>query len=134
MLPHVLETQSEGFAKGVKEGDFVVAGNNFGCGSSREQAPLALKGLGIETIIAESFSRIFFRNAINMGVFPIELENTSNFNAGDLLEFNHKSGLVINKTTNENYSFKPLEGMVKDIFESGGLVPYIQKSVQEKRI
>lgn len=126
MLSHILETQSDRFAKEVKVGDFIVAGDNFGCGSSREQAPLVLKEAGIKAIIAQSFARIFYRNAINMGLFPIELKDTSEFKDGDSLQINYEDGLVINNSTNKKYSFAPLEGMVKDIFDKGGLVPYIQ--------
>lgn len=126
MLSHILETQSDSFAKEVQPGDVVVAGNNFGCGSSREQAPLVLKEVGIRAIIAESFARIFYRNAINMGVLPIEIKDTSDFNDGDSLLVDIANGVVTNKTSGKTYKFPPLEGMVKEIFDKGGLIPYIQ--------
>ncbi len=132
MLKHILETQSKEFAKEVESGDVIVAGNNFGCGSSREQAPLVLKEVGIKAIIAQSFARIFYRNAINMGLLPIELKDTSGINEGDSISVDYKKGLVINETAGKKYSFTPLDGMVKNIFEEGGLIPYINKNITKE--
>ncbi len=125
MLKHTLETQSESFAKQMEAGDFIVGGENFGCGSSREQAPLALKKLGVRAIIAKSFARIFFRNAINIGLLLIEIPSVEEFSEGDLLEVNVKEGLLKDATTSKNYNFFPPTGLVKDIFESGGLIQYL---------
>ena len=126
-LNHVLETQSSTFAKEVKPGDFIVAGDNFGCGSSREHAPLALKRIGLSAIIAKSFARIFFRNSINLGLPLIELPEAGEFADGDMLSVDPKRGLLVNATQKKEYSFPPFEGIVKNIFDEGGLIPYLEK-------
>ncbi|HIP62779.1 MAG TPA: 3-isopropylmalate dehydratase small subunit, partial [Archaeoglobus profundus] len=100
LAKHVFESIRPEFAKNVKPGDFIVAGENFGCGSSREHAPLALKATGIEAVIAKSYARIFFRNAINIGLRVLEC-NTDRIDDGDILEVDYDRNVIINKTKNE---------------------------------
>jgi len=127
MLPHALETQSDHFAKEIKPGDFIVAGANFGCGSSREQAPWVLKDLGLRAIIAKSFSRIFFRNCINIGLLLIEISKIEEFSDGHILSINVDKGKLTNETTGKHYLFSAPTGLVKEIFDAGGLLPYLLK-------
>ena len=124
LAKHVFENIREDFAKNVKEGDFVVAGENFGCGSSREHAPLALKACKIEAVIAKSYARIFFRNAINIGLKVIECKETDKIDDGDELEIDYENNLIINKTKDETYPFNPIPDFLKEILEKGGLVNY----------
>ena len=115
------------FATEVKEGDVIVAGENFGCGSSREHAPRALFGAGISCVIARSFARIFFRNAINIGLRLIEADVCDRIEEGDEIEINFEAGVIRNKTKKEEYKFKPLPEFMQKLLESGGLIPYIKK-------
>ena len=115
------------FATEVKEGDVIVAGENFGCGSSREHAPRALLGAGISCVIARSFARIFFRNAINIGLRLIEADVCDRIEEGDEIEINFEAGVIRNKTKKEEYKFKPLPEFMQKLLESGGLIPYIKK-------
>lgn len=123
---HVLEDLDKEFKYKVKEGDFLVAGNNFGIGSSREQAPIAIKTSGIRCIIAKSFSRIFYRNSVNIGLTIVEC-NTDEINDGDTLEFDTKSSYLINKTQDKVIQVKPLNIVMDKILSTGGLVEYIKK-------
>ncbi|MEM1530176.1 MAG: 3-isopropylmalate dehydratase small subunit [Candidatus Bathyarchaeia archaeon] len=124
---HAMEALIPNFAEKVRKGDLIVAGKNFGCGSSREQAPLVLKHLGIGAVIAESFARIFYRNAINIGLPAIEYRDTNRISNGDLLEVNLAEGYVRNLTKNETYNIKPIPPALLDILASGGLVNYVKK-------
>jgi len=126
LAKHVFENIREEFAKEVKENDFVVAGENFGCGSSREHAPLSLKALGVK-IVAKSYARIFFRNAVNIGLPVFECKETDRIDDGDELEIDLTENVLINKTKNERYNITPVPEFLKDIIESGGLVPYCRK-------
>jgi 3-isopropylmalate/(R)-2-methylmalate dehydratase small subunit len=112
------------FTENFKIGDFVVAEENFGCGSSREQAPAVMKALGVEAVIAKSFARIFFRNAINLGILVIECPETDNIGNLDEISLDLDNGKIINKTKNEEYSIVPLTGFLKDVLDAGGIVPY----------
>ncbi len=124
LAKHVFENIRPEFPENVKNGDFVVAGDNFGCGSSREHAPIALKATGIEAVIAKSYARIFFRNAVNIGLRAIECKETDKIDDGDELEIDYEGNVIINKTKNEEYSFTPLPDFLKKILESGGLVNF----------
>jgi len=126
LAKHVFENIRPEFAKNVKPGDFVVAGENFGCGSSREHAPLALKALGVY-VVAKSYARIFFRNAINIGLPVFECKDTGKIDDGDELELDLEKGLIINKTKGESYSINPIPEFLRDIIESGGLIAYCKK-------
>lgn len=120
---HVMEGIDPMFPQKVKKGDIIVAGKNFGCGSSREQAPLALKHAGIVCIIAESFARIFFRNAINVGL-PI-IEAKIDCNEGDIIEVDLENGAVRNK--NKTYTGTKLPDFLREILADGGLVEHRKK-------
>ncbi|RJS85924.1 3-isopropylmalate dehydratase small subunit [Methanophagales archaeon] len=113
------------FSKEVKEGDVIVAGENFGCGSSREHAPRALLGAGISCVIARSFARIFFRNSINIGLHLIEADVFDKIEEGDEIEINFDAGVIKNFTRNEEYKFKPLPEFMQKLLDSGGLIPYL---------
>ena len=124
---HAMEALIPDFAKKIEKGDLVVAGRNFGCGSSREQAPLVLKHIGVGAVIAESFARIFYRNAINIGLPVIECKETNKIANGDLLEVSLSEGHIKNLTKNEVYEFKPIPQALLEILVSGGLVSYVKK-------
>ncbi|SNZ07062.1 3-isopropylmalate/(R)-2-methylmalate dehydratase small subunit [Persephonella hydrogeniphila] len=125
LAKHVMEDADPEFPNKVQPGDIIVAGKNFGCGSSREHAPLALKGAKIGAIIAESFARIFYRNAINLGLPIIESpEAAKDAEEGDIIEIDFDEGKIINRTKGKEYSFKPLPESLKKVFEAGGLMEY----------
>ncbi len=121
---HVLEDLDPDFCNRVEEGDFIVAGINFGCGSSREQAPLAIRHAGVAAVLARSFARIFYRNAINKGLPLVECE-TSFINTGDELEVDLDEGVVRNLSRGESVATQPLPEVMKRILEEGGLVEHL---------
>ena len=123
---HVLEDLDPEFKTKVQKGDILVAGDNFGCGSSREQAPLALKVAGVSAVVARYFARIFFRNAVNIGLPALEIKD-HDIAIGDELEIDLKSGRVKNLTTNVQYSASPMPQTMIDILDEGGLVNYLKK-------
>jgi 3-isopropylmalate/(R)-2-methylmalate dehydratase small subunit len=114
------------FAKEVQEGDVIVAGNNFGCGSSREHSPVAIKAAGISAVIAKSFARIFFRNSINIGLTLYVCEEADKINEGDDVEINVKMGEVHDKTKRITLKAKPLPEFMQRIVEKGGLVNFLR--------
>jgi 3-isopropylmalate/(R)-2-methylmalate dehydratase small subunit len=127
LAKHVFENINPGFAEKVKKGDIVVAGENFGCGSSREHAPLALKATGIEAVVAKSFARIFFRNAINLALRVVECRDTGRIEEGDEIEIDYRKGVIRNLTKSEEYSITPLPDFVENIMEKGGLVEFARE-------
>ena len=121
------------FAENVKPGDIIVAGRNFGCGSSREHAPAVIQFSGISCVIAHSFARIFFRNSINIGLPLFEIgDEVEKIREGDQIEIDFSAGTITNHTTGEIISAPPLPGFVGKIAAAGGLVPYL-KSQKEKK-
>ena len=120
LAAHCMEDIDRDFLSKVKPGDIIAAGRNFGCGSSREHAPLALKTAGISCVVAKSFARIFFRNAINIGLPIIECEG--DFHDGDALEVDLGAGTLRNRTTGESYVFPPFPAFLQKIIEAGGLM------------
>lgn len=125
---HAMESIAPDFAKKVRYGDIIVAGENFGCGSSREQAPLVLKHLGIGCIVAKSFARIFYRNAINVGLPVIESEEIfSETDAGDVLEVDLEKGIVKNVSRKKTFNTRPLPKFLLEILKDGGLVEHFKK-------
>ena len=123
LAKHCLEDLDVEFVKKVQPGDVIVAGENFGCGSSREHAVWAIRGVGVQTVIAKSFARIFYRNAINNGFHIIEsTEALKKINDGDELEIDYKAGLIKNKTTSVDIDFKPLPDFALEIIKAGGLI------------
>jgi len=126
LAKHLMEDLKPEFYKSIKPGDFIVAGINFGCGSSREQAPLAIKHAGISAVIAKSFARIFFRNAINLGLLVIECD-TSGFRQSDILEVDTINGCVLNTSTGDKVSIAPLPDFMTRIIDDGGVVEHFKK-------
>ena len=126
MAKHAMEGVDEHFAEKVQKGDILVAGKNFGSGSSREHAPVAIRGAGISVIIASSFARIFYRNAVNIGLPILELEEVDRISEGDDLEVNLLTGEVKNLTTGEILHASPLTGLEMEIMKSGGLINYLK--------
>ena len=133
MAQHALEDLDPDFVKKVKEGDIIVAGKYFGCGSSREQAVTCLKEAGISCVVAQSFARIYYRNCINSGLPPLILEDTSEINGGDELEVNVETGKIHNITTGKTYTVKPLPPFVMEIITDGGLIPHLRKVISHGR-
>lgn len=123
---HVLEDANPDFAKQVEKGDFVVAGNNFGLGSSREHAPQIIKLAGVQAVLAKSFARIFYRNSINIGLLAIEC-NTDLINDGDELELELKQGKIKDITQGTEISFTPLPDVMIKLLNDGGLVEHVKK-------
>ncbi len=126
LAKHVMEDADPTFAKKVKPGDFIIAGNNFGLGSSREHAALVIKMAGVSAILAKSVARIFFRNAINQGL-PVLICNTDKIDAGDEIEVNLTKGEVADLTKGIQLSFSKIPKVMLDILSEGGLIPYISK-------
>ncbi len=126
LAKHLMEDLEPDFYKKIKKGDFIVAGRNFGCGSSREQAPLAIKHAGVRAVLAKSFARIFFRNSINIGLMLLECD-TDAISDGDYLVVNIKEGLVYNKIKNTKISIRPLPDFMLKILKDGGLVSHFKK-------
>ncbi|MDD5347491.1 MAG: 3-isopropylmalate dehydratase small subunit [Candidatus Omnitrophica bacterium] len=125
---HCMETIKPDFVRQVKPGDIIVAGKNFGCGSSREHAPLAIKGCGVAAVIAPSFAAIFYRNAINIGLPFLELADTSKIEEGDELEINLATGTIKNLTKNETYKTQAFPEFLQELVEKGGLMNYIKNT------
>ena len=123
---HVLEDADPNFAAKVKHGDFVVGGSNFGLGSSREHAPLVIKMAGVSAILAKSVARIFFRNAINLGL-PVLICDTDQIKDGDELEVDLAAGTVKDLTSGSTLTFGKIPGVMLKILNEGGLIPYIRK-------
>lgn len=130
MAAHCMEDIDLDFVKKVKKGDIIVADKNFGCGSSREHAPIAIKASGISCVIAITFARIFFRNAINIGLPILECpEAAAKIKAGDQLEIDFSTGKIVNKTSNETYQAEPFPAFMQEIIEAGGLVARTKKKL-----
>ena len=129
----VLEGARPEFAKQVKKGDVIVAGRNFGCGSSREHAPLGIKGAGVPVVLAESFARIFYRNAINVGLPILEVAGIhAKVREGDVLEVDLRTGHIVNKTKGETYEAVPLSDKAMGILKAGGLVEVTKQKLAER--
>jgi len=129
---HCMEILDHDFPKKVRSGDIIVAGNNFGCGSSREHAPISIKGCGVSLVIAKSFARIFYRNAINIGLPILELEDADEINPGDELEMDLKTGELKDLTTGKVYHAQPFADFVCSIVEKGGLVNWAKTRKDSK--
>ncbi len=130
LASHCMEDLDKSFQDRVQAGDVMVAGYNFGCGSSREHAPIAIKESGISLVIARSFARIFYRNAINIGLAIIECDEAVDGIAdGDKIEADLDEGVIYNRTTGQSFSTKPFPLFIQNIIENGGLVESIKKGV-----
>ena len=130
LASHCMEDLDKTFITRVKTGDIMVAGNNFGCGSSREHAPIAIKESGIALVIAKSFARIFYRNSINIGLAIMECpEAVDGISEGDKVEVDVDNGIIYNRTTGAEFKTKPFPEFVQKIIANGGLVESIKKGI-----
>jgi 3-isopropylmalate/(R)-2-methylmalate dehydratase small subunit len=131
LAAHCMEDLDPRFASGVRPGDFIVALENFGCGSSREHAPIAIKASGIACVIACSFARIFYRNAINIGLPIMECaEAAREAKAGDRLEADYATGLIVNATQGRRYRAQPFPPFMQGIIAAGGLMEYTRRAME----
>lgn len=129
LASHCMVDIDETFAQNVVEGDIMVGGKNFGCGSSREHAPIAIKASGVPVIVAANFARIFYRNGINIGLPLLEIgDAVEKIKAGDKLRIDVSAGTVENVTTGDVFKAQPLPGFIQDIAKAGGLVNYVKES------
>ena len=127
LVVHCMEDIDPDFAATVKPGDFMVAGNNFGCGSSREHAPLCIKVSGIKCVIAKSFARIFYRNSINIGLPILECGQADQIAPGDQITVDFKTGIITNKTKNQQYNSTPFPEFIAGVMERGGLLGAVRE-------
>ncbi|MCL4491312.1 MAG: 3-isopropylmalate dehydratase small subunit [Nitrospirae bacterium] len=128
---HVMEDADKEFPAKVKAGDIIVAGKNFGCGSSREHAPVALQAAGIQAVVAKSFARIFYRNSFNIGLPIFESEEASaKIKEGDTIEIDADKGTIKNITTGEQYAANPIPPFMQELITAGGLIEWIKKRVK----
>ena len=131
---HCMEDIDLDFAGAVQPGDIIVGGENFGCGSSREHAPLAIKGAGVSCVIAKSFARIFYRNAINVGLPILECpEVVEETEKGDQLAVDLRAGMITNERTGRTYQTSPFPDFIMEIVQAGGLVPYTREWLQARK-
>jgi len=131
LAKHAFEGTRDEFSREAQPGDIIVAGTNFGCGSSREHAPLALNGAGIKMVVAQSFARIFYRNSVNTGVFPVICPEADKITEDDELTVNFKEGWL--ETEKARYETEPLPPFLSKIIQAGGLVEYA-KTIEEPEI
>lgn len=132
LATHIMEDKDKDFSKNVKNGDIIVAGENFGCGSSREHAPIALKAAGIGAVIAKSFARIFYRNSFNTGLLILECKESDKIDENDELKIDVNSGVITNLTKNEKYKFEPIPEFMQKLLKSGGLINYAKENILRK--
>jgi 3-isopropylmalate/(R)-2-methylmalate dehydratase small subunit len=127
LAAHCMEDIDTAFTENVKYGDIMVGGENFGCGSSREHAPIAIKESGISCVIAKSFARIFYRNAVNIGLAIMECDKAvDGIGAGDSVSVDFDTGVIINNTSGAEFTAKPFPPFIQGIITSGGLMPYLK--------
>lgn len=132
LAKHVMEDERPEFPKSVSKGDIIVAGKNFGCGSSREHAPLAIKASGISCIIAESFARIFYRNSLNLGLPLLESKEASeNLKDGDKVWVDISTGEIFDITQGKRFFSKPIPPFMQELIKEGGLIPYLRKKLKK---
>ncbi|MBP3207399.1 MAG: 3-isopropylmalate dehydratase small subunit [Campylobacter sp.] len=129
LASHVMEDADKDFSKKISPGDIIVAGENFGCGSSREHAPIALKAAGISCVIAKSFARIFYRNSFNMGLLILECDKTDEISEGDELEIDLDNGIIKDLTTKKEYKFSPMPPFMQELLQTGGLINYAKSKI-----
>ncbi len=132
LAKHVMEDADPEFVAKMAPGDLIVAGVNFGSGSSREHAPIALKAAGVAAVIAPSFARIFYRNAFNMGLPIFELPEANEIAEGDTVRIDMNTGEIINETQGKTYKFTPIPPFMQELVDAGGLIAYAQKEIAEK--
>jgi 3-isopropylmalate/(R)-2-methylmalate dehydratase small subunit len=127
LASHVMEDADPQFPARVKPGDIIVGGKNFGCGSSREHAPLAIKAAGVACVVAESFARIFYRNAFNIGLSIMESPAAAEAKTGQVLRIDATTGRITNVTLKRSYSAKPIPAFMQELIAAGGLMQYVKK-------
>jgi len=132
LAKHVMEDADPEFVNKMSVGDVIVAGENFGCGSSREHAPIALKAAGIAAIIAPTFARIFYRNAFNMGLPIFELQESAEINEGDEISVDMNAGTITNKSKSKTYNFVPIPAFMQELIDAGGLMNFAKNEVEGK--
>ena len=135
LAKHCMEDIDQDFLKRVQPGDIIMATTNFGCGSSREHAPMAIKAAGVSCVIAKSFARIFFRNAISIGLPLLESDDAvDNTKSGDVLEVDLAKGKIKNLTKNKTFTASPYPDFMTEIIDSGGLIEYTRKRLTSRRV
>ncbi|MBI9076347.1 MAG: 3-isopropylmalate dehydratase small subunit [Desulfatibacillum sp.] len=130
LAKHCMEDADPSFASNVGPGDIIVAGKNFGCGSSREHAPISIKAAGVVCVIAKSFARIFYRNAFNTGLPILECPEADTFEDGVVLTVDFDNGTITDKNTGKTYKTKPIPPFMQELLDSGGLMEHIAKKIQ----
>ena len=132
LAQHCMEDVDADFVKKAEEGDFIIGGRNFGCGSSREHAPIAIKAAGISCVIAKSFARIFYRNSFNMGLPILDCpEAVDGISDGDEIEVNLSEGVIRNLSTGKEFRAKPIPPFMQELIDAGGLINYAQARISE---
>jgi len=127
LAQHCMEDAEPNFAKEVKAGDIIIGGKNFGCGSSREHAPVAIKAAGVQVVIAESYARIFYRNALNIGLPILECpEAVQGIENGDEVTVDLETGKIVNVTRNTEFQARPFPPFMQELIKAGGLIPYVK--------
>ncbi|OCL86420.1 2,3-dimethylmalate dehydratase small subunit [Aliarcobacter thereius] len=132
LAKYVMEDADPDFSNKLKKGDIIVAGENFGCGSSREHAPIALKAAGIAAVVAPSFARIFYRNAFNMGLPIFELPESMEIKEGEEISIDLDSGTIVNNSTKKSYKFIAIPPFMQELIASGGLINYAKEEMKVK--
>jgi len=133
LAKHCMEDADTAFAGKVAAGDIIVAGKNFGCGSSREHAPIAIKAAGVSCVIAPTFARIFYRNAFNMGLPIFELPEAAEIEEGDVVRIDMESGEIVNETSGKSYKFIPIPEFMQELVDAGGLIEYAKRELAAKK-
>ncbi len=131
LAKHAMEDADPQFVSKLKEGDVIVAGENFGCGSSREHAPIALKAAGVSAVVAKSFARIFYRNAFNMGLPIFELKEADEISESDKIKIDLDAGKIENDTKNKEYNFTPIPPFMQELIQTGGLINHAKKEISK---
>ncbi len=133
LAKHCMEDADTGFVKKANEGDFIIAGKNFGCGSSREHAPIAIKAAGISCVIAKSFARIFYRNAFNMGLPIFDCpEAVDGIDDGDEIEVDLSTGIIRNRKSGREFRARPIPPFMQELIDAGGLINYARTRIAKK--
>ncbi len=131
LAKHVMEDADPEFVKKLQPGDIIVAGENFGCGSSREHAPIALKAAGVAAVVAKSFARIFYRNAFNMGLPIFEFKESDAIKEGDLISIDMEKGIIKDINNHKEYRFTPIPPFMQELLACGGLINYAKAKIME---
>ena len=132
LAKHVMEDADPEFVSKMQPGDIIVAGENFGCGSSREHAPIALKAAGIAAVVAPTFARIFYRNAFNMGLPIFELPESAEIKEGEAISIDMSAGTITNTTTGKVYNFTPIPAFMQELLNAGGLMNYAADEIAQQ--